>query len=258
MAALDRFELYERAVQNPPHEVHLFARMFRSIRGRELTRLREDFAGTAAVSAAWVASGEDREAWAVDHDAAALDSGRDRHAAALDEGARGRLHFVHDDVRTLGTPPADVVCAENFSYSVFQTREELRAYFECARANLVDDGLFVLDAQGGPSVLREGVVERRSLGDADVLWEHKRYDPISQRVTFAMHFEAKGARIEDAFVYDWRLWGLAELREVLAEAGFTSSEVWWAEEEGKRAGGYRRREEAPASELWVAYVVGVR
>jgi hypothetical protein len=255
--ALDRFALYERAVQHPAHEVKLFASLFAGRRGRPLMTLREDFAGTAAVSAAWVASADGRRAWAIDHDDEALTWCRQHHLPTLGAAAE-RLTLVHDDVRSIDAPPADLVCAENFSYSVFTTRDALRGYFEAARTNLVDDGVFIVDVQGGPAVLREGVTERRVFDGFVMGWEHARFDPVSQRVVFHMHFEVGRQRLARAFTYDWRLWSIPELRELMVEAGFADTEVWWAEGEGRRAGVYRPRREAPAQEHWVAYVVGLR
>lgn len=255
---LDRFALYERAVQNPAHEVKLFTRAFKSTRGRPPVTLREDFSGTGAVSAAWVASDPARVAWAVDHDPAPLDWGRVRYLPSASDDTRARLHFVAGDVRTTETPAADVVAAENFSYCVFHTRAELRTYFECAHGHLTPEGAIFVDVQGGPATQREGTVERRDVDDFLLEWEHRRFDPATYRTTYAMHFERADARLDDAFVYDWRHWTLPELRELLAEAGFAEVQLWWPHAAGARQGQYRRRESPPAHELWVAYLVAFR
>jgi hypothetical protein len=257
--ALDRFALYERAVQCAEHEVEFFRRVFRAARGRDPVTLREDFAGTAAVSVEWVRAGPEHEAWAVDHDEACLAWAREHHLASLGDDERRRLHLVHDDVHAVAQRRADVVAAENFSWCVFRTRDALRTYLEAALGNLGDEGLLVLDIQGGPATQREGLTERRELDDGAVMeWTHERFDPVSHRVRFRMSFARGDERLDDAFSYDWRLWTLPELSELCLEAGFSRVETWWQDEEGKRAGRYRRVEEAPAAELWVAYVVAQR
>lgn len=257
--ALDRFALYERAVQCAEHEVAFFDRAFRAARGRRPTTLREDFAGTAAVSVEWVRSGSEREAWAIDHDAACLAWTRRHHLPALGERERERLHLIHDDVHCAARPRVDVIAAENFSWCVFATREQLRVYLETARENLADEGLLVLDVQGGPATQREGLTERRPLDDEVVMeWTHERFDPVTHRVRFRMSFARGDERLDDAFTYDWRLWTLPELVELCSEAGFSRVDTWWQDEEGKRAGQYRRVAEAPAAEIWVAYVVAQR
>ena len=52
-----RLELYEHAVQQPRAEAALLARMYAAMNGgEEAALLREDFAGTCAVAAAWCES----------------------------------------------------------------------------------------------------------------------------------------------------------------------------------------------------------
>lgn len=257
--ALDRFALYERAVQCPEHEVSFFRRVFRRARGREPLTLREDFSGTAAVSAAWVESGPDKEAWAVDHDEDALAWARANHVPRLAEDARKRLHLVHDDVRSVAEEPVDIVAAENFSWCLFKTRPELGGYLEVARENLNDEGALILDVQGGPWTQGEGMTERREIDDGFVMeWFHERFDPVTHTALYRMSFEVNGERLEDAFTYDFRHWTLPEVLELCHEAGFEHVETWWQHEGGKRSGTYRRVREAPAEDLWVAYVVALR
>ena len=43
-----------------------------------------------------------------------------------------------------------------------------------------------------------------------------------------IHFEfTNGSRLKRAFTYEWRLWTLPEIRELLGEAGFSRSTVYW-------------------------------
>ena len=65
--------------------------------------------------------------------------------------------------------------------------------------------------------------------------------------------------MRNAFVYDWRLWTMPELRELMAEAGFIDVHVLW---EGTQAatrsgnGVFRRKEKGDADSAWIVYVVG--
>lgn len=44
------------------------------------------------------------------------------------------------------------------------------------------------------------------------------YDSVLNTARCAMHFKPKGGRkVLDVFTYDWRLWTIAELKELLAE-----------------------------------------
>lgn len=256
--AIDPFALYERAVQCPEHEVRFFERVFRARRGVRPRSLREDFAGTGAVAAAWVRSSPERTAFAVDHDERCLSWGRAQHGACLSPEEQGRLFYICEDVHHLAHQPVDIVAAENFSWCVFHERATLRTYLEVTHANLGPEGALVLDIQGGPSTHREGFTEARSFDDFVMRWEHERFDPVTHRVRFRMHFESKGEVLRDAFTYDWRLWSLPEVSELCYEAGFSAVEVWWQDDRERGEGQFRKVVDAPAAELWVAYVVAFR
>jgi len=67
-----------------------------------------------------------------------------------------------------------------------------------------------------------------------------------------------GTRMKKAFTYDWRLWTLPEMRELLLDAGFLSADVYvegWDDEEDESDGIFRKRKYFENQEGWVAYVV---
>jgi len=220
---VDRFDLYELAVQSPPHVVALL----RAIHGRTPRVLAEDFSGTAAVSRAWVTAIEGGRAIAVDRDGEALARARG-HAA---------MHVIESDVRELPSSAlarADVVFAGNFSIGELHERRELVDYLRRSRERLNPHGVFVCDTYGGASAYRIGAVTRTHVGpDATRVlytWEQRRADPTTARVENALHFRVERSgeivhEITDAFVYRWRLWSVPELSDALAEAGFARSEV---------------------------------
>ena len=63
-----------------------------------------------------------------------------------------------------------------------------------------------------------------------------------------------------AFTYEWRLWTLPEIRELLAEAGFSRSTVYWEDRDanGDGTNTYRPRAHARQEPAWVAYIVAER
>jgi hypothetical protein len=64
-----------------------------------------------------------------------------------------------------------------------------------------------------------------------------------------------------AFRYDWRLWTLPEVRELLVEAGFKEALVYtqgWDDAAGELDGVYRKRDVFENQESWLAIVVGVK
>jgi SAM-dependent methyltransferase len=250
----DRHQLYERAVQDAPTEVDLVERLLRR-HGRTSLRLREDFSGTALVSAEWVRRGAGRTAVAVDLDPRVHAWARANRLPGLGEAAE-RLRLVTADVRAPNGEGYDAIVAFNFSYSVFKRREELGDYLRRARAALAPGGLLVLDAYGGWDAQKEIVERRRIRGGVTYVWEQEAFDPITHHLECAIHFEGPGRRrLRRAFTYDWRLWTLPELTELLREAGCEDVEVLW-DVAPRGATRYVPRRRAENQAGWLAYVVG--
>ncbi len=261
----DKYDLYQQSVQEPGCEVAFFDRVFRAEFGRRPLLLREDFCGTFAVCCAWAASHVQREAIGVDLDPQPLAWGRRHNLAKLPEDAQRRVKLLKQDVLKVdrdNAGQADVLAAQNFSFFIFKTRDALRKYFQAAHAHLADEGLAVLDMMGGSEVLVENHEDVRRVNGFRYVWEQARFDPISHDALYHIHFRFRdGSRLNRAFTYDWRLWTLPEVRELLREAGFSRVDVYWEDadaDSGEGNGVYRRRQRATADPAWVAYVVAVK
>jgi SAM-dependent methyltransferase len=256
----DRHELYQRAVQSPEVDAAFYARWFKRYTGRDLRVLREDFCGTAVLACHHVKRHRENRAIGVDLHWPTLAWGRIHNVRKLlDAEQQRRLTLLQEDVMAVRSPKADAILALNFSYSVWKTRASLGAYVKnCFRA-LKPGGVLFLDAWGGPDV-QQRQIDRARHGDFTYLWEQRRYDPISHEIECAIHFEFKdGSRLRDAFVYEWRLWTLAELRELFEEAGFEDVHVLWEGTDSKTGRGngvFRRKERGDMDEAWIAIVVG--
>ena len=255
----DKYDLYLQSVQAPDVEVKFFDRAYRSRHGRGPVTLREDFCGTAAVCFEWVKAGRDRRAVGVDLDSEPLSWGANRFGPTLSDEQSSRLELVHGDVNHVGAK-ADVIAAQNFSYYCFQTRDLLRAYLRQAYRCLNKGGMIVMDVLGGSELHDSDCQEETSHGAFTYVWDHVDFDPISHHCLFAIHFRFRdGSEMRNAFQYDWRLWTLPELRELLAEAGFSSSDVYWEGTDRKTGDGngvYRVRQRGDADPAWVVYLVG--
>jgi SAM-dependent methyltransferase len=259
----DRYELYQLSVQSPDVDVEFLERAFKKNFRRQPMTLREDFCGTAAISCSWVESKRGRVALGVDLDPEPLAWGREHNVGALPENKRDRVRLIEDDVRIVHDDKVDVVCAHNFSFCVFKTRDELREYFSAARANLANEGVLVLDVVGGAELQEEDREETRKIGKGvRYVWHQRRFDPISHRCEFSIHFLFKdGSAMLDAFRYEWRLWTIPEIRELLDEAGFSRSDVYWEgtdEKTGEGNGKYKKQDTAEADPAWVACIVAVK
>ena len=257
----DPHRLYEIAVQSPEAEVDFVDRTYRRLRGRSARWLREDFCGTAAVACAWVRRRKLNRALGVDLDPEVLDWARRNNLSALTPGQRQRLELLERDVLAVRSRPMDIVLALNFSYWLLSGRQALRGYFEQVRGALATDGVFFLDAYGGYDSYRV-ITEERPLEDPDLgpftyVWEQAAYEPVSGRLVCHIHFAfPDGSRLERAFSYDWRLWSLPEIRELLVEAGFSRVTVYWQgwDADGNPDGRFVPVENGEPDAGWIAYL----
>ncbi len=254
----DRHTLYQLAVQSPREDVAFLTRMYRRLRGKEPRHLREDFCGTALLCATWVRGKGQRSAEGFDTSQPTLDWGRVHNFAELGERVeRIRLHAK--DVRAPSARRPDVRCAQNFSYFVFKRRRELLAYFTSARRDLARGGIFVLDIYGGPDAMEEEIEERAIEGGFTYLWEQRKYVPATGEYEAHIHFRFRdGTELRRAFSYDWRLWTLPEVKDVLHEAGFRHVDSYWegTDADGESGNGvFRRSERGENCPAWVTYLV---
>jgi SAM-dependent methyltransferase len=253
----DIHELYEESVQNVEHEVEFMQTTFKEIRDRTAYLFREDFCGTASVSCQWVRQGEKFKAIGVDIDPIVLEWGRQNRISRLPPADQTRVSLIEGDVMTATIFPVDLIAAFNFSYFVFDTRNKLRAYFKRAHAVLKDDGVFFVDLFGGAEAHQE-MTEKTKYKGFTYIWHQAKFHPVSNLIRCHIHFKFKdGSKLKKAFTYKWRLWSAPEIREVLAEAGFKTSTLYWEgeDEDGEGNGEFTPDEKGEADLAWIAYIV---
>ena len=255
----DRHVLYENSVQDVAEEYKFVSKTFRELRGRRPVSLREDFCGTASMCCEWVKHGKRNTAIGVDIDPEVLAWGRQHNLSRLKPDARLRVSLVQEDVtRVTSASPVDVVLAMNFSYQLFMTRKKLGGYFRKVRKALAKDGILFIDAFGGYDTCRE-LREKRKYKGFRYIWEQASYNPIDGRMRCYIHFGfPDGSKLKKAFAYEWRLWGLPELRELLEEAGFSRVTVYWEESDqktGEGTGVYSPATTGDADPGWVCFLV---
>lgn len=216
---MDRYDLYELAATDPRRTLPFLL----AVHGGAPTALREDFCGSGALARAWAASDASRSSIAVDLDPEALDALR----ARLTDDARARVALRCADVMA-AADQADLIAALNFPIGYFHARQALLAYFRHARSCLRPSGVLVFDTYLGRDALTPSEVDQELPGGVTYTWEQREADPLTGRVLNAMHFTMgrRGPSIRDAFVYDWRLWSVPELRDALTEAGFGAVHVY--------------------------------
>lgn len=255
----DKFVLYSKAVQAPDTDTAFMAAYYKKLTGKAARAFREDFCGTAALSCHWVKRHAENTALGVDLDGPTLSWGK-KHLAAtlLDDAQRRRLTLLQANVLDVQRPAVDILCALNFSYFIFKSREQMLRYFVNCRKALRKDGMLFLDLWGGSETQNEQV-DRRRCGGFTYLWDQWKFDPLTYHSTCRIHFEFKdGSKMRNAFVYEWRLWTPPELTELLGEAGFSSWHFLWEgtdRKTGSGNGSYRKVERGNADRAWIAYLV---
>lgn len=258
----DRHDLYQRAVQEPDADIPLIQKVFRANFGRPARTLREDFCGTALLACRWVETHNDHYAWGIDLDPDPLEWGRKHNVGALHPEQAARVKLIEGDVRDIGHELVDVTVAFNFSFFLFRQRDELLRYFQRAYSTLGAEGALILDCYGGADAQRTLEEPREVDDDFDYVWDQHSFDPIHHHATNFIHFEfPDGSRLDRAFRYDWRLWSIPELRDLLRDAGFQKTEVYWEGQDRKTGEGndvFSRRERALDDPAWIAYIVGIR
>ncbi|MDH3511257.1 MAG: methyltransferase domain-containing protein [Gammaproteobacteria bacterium] len=252
----DRYELYEAAVQNVAEQCNFVDYMFKTIKGRKARSFREDFCGTASASCEWVRLGRKNVAMGVDIDREVLQWGREHRLSQLTKKQQQRVSLIHGDVMRARTEPVDVVGAFNFSYWIFDARPVLRRYFETVYRNLQPGGVFFLDAFGGYDAFRE-LKEKVKYDGFTYIWDQATYSPVTGRMQTHIHFKfPDGSRLKKAFSYGWRLWTLPEIQEILEEAGFRKSTVYfeYRDEYGEALGEWYPESKGEADSAWVANI----
>lgn len=252
----DKHTLYQLSVQNPDREINLISQIFKKRRKRHALSLREDFCGTALLCAYWVESKKGRTALGIDFDPQVLAWGIDNNLADIDEPG-DRITLCEQDVLTPVKTKFDIAVGFNFSYWIFRRRGELVKYFKGVRKSLVKDGIFFLDAYGGPDAQALCQESRVVQGGFTYIWDQHSFNPIDNSVVNYIHFTFRdGSRMDRAFTYEWRFWSLTEIRELLFEAGFEKVTVYWECDDLDRFGNpiYRAKESVEQESAWLCCI----
>jgi hypothetical protein len=258
-----RNQLYIWSVQCPEAEIDFVSSTFKKIAGRPLRFVREDFCGSAATSVYFVQQHKDNRAVGVDLHKPTLDWGLKHVAKELTAEQRSRLTLLNKNVLDPGAQShgADAVLAMNFSYWIFQEREQMRSYFAGVRKSLAKDGVLFMDIHGGYETTKEQEEPRwirvPGKGKFRYIWDQHRFNPLTSEVQNYIHFEfEKGPALRKAFSYTWRVWTVREIRELLLEAGFKHVHVYCEGEDkkGKGNGVYTSRTVYDADASFIAYI----
>ena len=256
-ASADRHIYYELSVQNTDVEFEFVDGVFKRIRGRKALSMREDFCGTAGMCAEWVKRRPKNTAIGVDLDTEVLGWAKTNNIEKLRPSQRSRVQLLQKNVLSVKTDPVDLLLAMNFSYQIFKDRKTLKSYFKNTLKGLSDDGVFILDVFGGYDAFRE-LKEKTAHDGFTYVWDQASYNPINGDIVCHIHFHFPDkSKIEKAFTYEWRLWTLPELQELLLEAGFKNVTVYWQgtdEDTGEGNGVFEPAIKGDADPGWISFI----
>ncbi len=258
MAPFDKYSYYRRSVQAPDTDVEFLRDTYKEIRGVLPTTLREDFCGTFSICCEWAKLGPRYRAHGIDLDYEPIQYGMTHYLPQLSTSQKERVQIHQENVLNPGLPRADVIAAMNFSHFIFKERAMMKSYFHNCYATLNPGGILVCDAFGGSRCGEANEEETKHRGFT-YYWDQESFDPVSNYATFHIHFKPDGQKkIEKVFTYDWRMWTLPELREMMMETGFRKTHVYWegTTKSGAGDGVFRPTEKGEECEAWIAYVVG--
>ena len=251
------FKLYLQAVQHPENEVFHLSRINKMFRKKPIRFFKEDFCSFAANSCEWLKFHPKSTAVGVDLDERALDFAHKYAQETLTPKLRQRLILLKRNVLASISYRFDLICALNFSYNIFKRREDLKLYFKQTHRSLEKSGLFVLDVMGGFDCLKPHKQVRKISSQLTYTWECLDYNILNAHTHYRINFRHKGKLFQNVFTYDWRLWSLPELVDLLKETGFNRVEILWEKENanGQGTGKYYVPQHEENIDVWICYLV---
>ena len=251
-----KYFFYESSVQNPEGDVEFINEKFQELRGKKPYSLREDFGGTGLLCCHWVKQGASYSASVVDLDSEPINYGKRKNVTKLSPRSTKRITYHQKNVLDVRDISSDVVVAFNFSYFTFKHRRELLEYFSEVKKSLKPGGVFFLDCFGG-SECYTPIEEETEFDDFSYFWDLHSFDPIANHVIYYIHFkEKRKVKQKKVFSYDWRMWSLPELKEILHEVGFKDVTIYWEgdDEDGSGNGLFTPCQSAEQCDSWVVYL----
>lgn len=253
----DKYEYYRKAVQSAENDVQFLQATYMELKRKAPRTFREDFCGTFALSTEWIKLNPRHEAIGIDLDPEPMAYGRSHYLSKLKPEQQRRMKLLEGNVLEPNQPKADIVAAMNFSYFCFKQRDLLKKYFSNVYKSLNKDGIFLVDLFGG-SQCYEPIEDAIKHDGFTYYWDQTNFDPVTNGAVFHIHFKVGGKKIEQVFTYDWRMWSIPELRDIMAEVGFKKTHIYWegTAADGSGDGNFTRVDHGESCQSWIAYVVG--
>lgn len=256
----EKYKLYESSVQAHEADVEFIYDEYKKHFKKSPIILREDFGGTAIMATEWVKKNPKNIGFSIDLDKEPINYGMKNHFSGLSLNQQKRMHFIHGNVLSHYSFRPDIVVAFNFSYFTFKKREQLLYYFKKVRKTLGKKGAFFLDIFGGTECYQV-LEEKTRFKGYTYYWDCQSFNPINNECLYYIHFKTHkdGIKYKKVFKYDWRHWGLPEVREILMDAGFSKTKVFWEGdgENGEGNGEFKALEKEENCQSWISYIMAI-
>lgn len=253
----DKYELYRKAVQSAENDVVFLRDTYKELKGKLPRVFREDFCGTFALSTEWIKLNPRHEAIGIDLDPEPMAYGRQHYLSQLKPDQQRRMRLIEGNVLDPHLPKADIIAAMNFSYFCFKSRDLMKNYISNALKTLNKDGILLMDIFGG-SQCYDAIEDTIKHEGFTYYWDQTNFDPVTNNALFHIHFRVGGKKIEQVFTYDWRMWSISEIRDIMQEVGFKKAHVYWegTAKDGSGDGNFTRVDHGESCQSWIAYIVG--
>ena len=253
----DKYWYYNKSVQSADADVEFFVNTYKELKNKKPKIFREDFCGAFKLSCEWVKLDPGFQSVGIDIDLEPTQYGKKNYLSKLSKDQQSRVRIINGNVLSEKNPKADIIAACNFSYFIFKERETMKNYFSNNQKALNKNGIFILDIFGGSQCYEPNEEEVEHKGFS-YFWDQDSYDPISNESMFYIHFKPKGQKkIKKVFSYDWRIYSIAEIKDLLKEVGFKKIHVYWegTDENGEGDGEFRPATQGEDCESWIAYII---
>ncbi len=253
----DKYFYYIKSVQSPEEDIDFFTKTYQSIYSKKPYIFREDFCGTFITGLKWVKKHPKNQAIVIDKSLEPLTYGKKNHLTQLKNSDRKRLKIIKKSILSPRLESADIISVSNFSYFIFKEQERLLKYFKNVKRQLKKQGLFIIDVFGGSQCL-EPCEESIDHGGFTYYWDQESFDPITHHGVFHIHFKRKNEKKrKKVFSYDWRMWSIPELKDILQRAGFSKTYIYWetSNSKGEGTGIFKKTSKGEPCETWIAYLV---
>lgn len=253
----DKYHYYIESVQNPKGDAEFFLKTYKDLKKKTPKSLREDFCGTFSICCEWVKLDKNFVAMGVDLDKEPIAYGTKNYLPKLTPDQQKRVSILNKNVLDKKLPATDIIAALNFSYYLFKERDQLKKYFENCLKTLNKGGILIMDCFGGGQC-QAAIEEETQYKDYSYFWDQINFNPVTNEAEFYIHFKLKNQpKIERLFYYDWRMWTIPELTDLLKEVGFKNPTVYWEGNTSKGEGNgiFTPTKKGEECDSWIAYIV---